>query len=92
MFFQQQECILKGIIGDLSSDRSDMLTCDHQVDLTNFKIYGSESNKFILELKKSLFIKRDQSNLDRNQFYLAIVIKLTLRHASFIYFMKNLVF
>ena len=37
-----------------------MLVCDHQVDWEDFRILGSESNTFLLELKESLFMKSDR--------------------------------
>ena len=47
--------------GTLSiSLRDHMLNCEHQVACENFRILGTESNKFILELKESLFTKRDK--------------------------------
>ena len=44
-----------------------MFSCDHDVAWEDFRIFGSESNKFILELKESLLITRDKPTLDRNQ-------------------------
>ena len=38
-----------------------MLTCNHHVIWEDFRILGSESNKFLLKLKESSFIKRDKS-------------------------------
>ena len=35
-----------------------MLVCDHEV-AWDFRILGSESNTFLLELKESLFMKSD---------------------------------
>ena len=43
-----------------------MLVCDHKVLHEDFKFLGNESNKYLLELKESLFIKRDTPSLDKN--------------------------
>ena len=51
----------KSVKGTLSiSLRDHMLNCEHQVACENFRILWTESNKFILELKESLFTKRDK--------------------------------
>ena len=47
----------------LTSARDRMLICDHQVARGDFRVFGSESNKFVLELKQSLFVKRDGPTL-----------------------------
>ena len=44
-----------------------MPLCDNQVAWEDFRILGSVSNKWILELKESMFIKRDKPSLNRNQ-------------------------
>ena len=42
-----------------TSVRDYMLVCDHKVLDEDFKFLGNESNRYLLELKESLFIKRD---------------------------------
>ena len=37
-----------------------MLECDHIATWDDFKILGRESNYWLLEVKESLFIKRDK--------------------------------
>ena len=49
----------------LTSVRDHKLLCE---DWEDFRILLSESNKVILELKESLFIKRDKPTLNRNRF------------------------
>ena len=46
-----------------TSVRDRMLIGDHQVARGDFRVPGSESNQFVLELKQSLFIKRDRPTL-----------------------------
>lgn len=46
-----------------TSVRDRMLICDHQVARGDFRVPESESNQFVLELKQSLFIKRDRPTL-----------------------------
>ena len=47
-----------------------MLACDHKIMHEDFKLLGNESNRywnlFLLELKESLFIKRDKPSLNKN--------------------------
>ena len=43
---------VKGIVS--TSVRDHVLVCDHQEAWDSFRILGSESNKLILELKKTL--------------------------------------
>ena len=45
-----------------------MLFCDYQVTWKDFKKLRGKSNKFILLLKESLFIKNDNLILNKNQF------------------------
>ena len=50
---------------------------DHKLiyeDWENFRILLSESNKAILKLKESLFIKRDKPTLNRNQFSQELIL------------------
>ena len=50
----------KPVKGTLSTSVRDyMLVCDHKVLDEDFKFLGNESNRYLLELKESLFIKRD---------------------------------
>ena len=51
---------------NLSTSVSDhMLLCDHKVVHEDFKFFGNESNRYLLELKESLFIKRDKPSLNK---------------------------
>ena len=43
-----------------------MLVCDHKVVHKDFKFLGNESSRYLLELKESLFIKRDRPSLNKN--------------------------
>ena len=53
--------------GTLSvSVRDHMLVCDHTVVHEDFKFLGNEYKKYLLELKESLFIKRDKPSLNKN--------------------------
>ena len=68
--FKTQRCFTKNrktckshSFGSIAKDH--MLVCDHQVALENFRSLGNETNKFILELKESLFIKEDKPTLNR---------------------------
>ena len=57
----------KPVKGTLSTSvRDHMLVCDHRVLYEDFKFLGNESNKYLLELKESLFIKRDRPSLNKN--------------------------
>ena len=59
----------KNIKGTLSTSvRDHMLFCDHVISYDNFSILGCESNHYLLELKESLFIKRDRPSLNKNIF------------------------
>ena len=49
-----------------TSVRDHMLECDHTVTWDDFKVMGRESNHWLLEIKESLFIKRDKSSLNKN--------------------------
>ena len=44
-----------------TSVRDHMLFCDHKVVHEDIKFLGNESNRYLLELKESLFIKRDNA-------------------------------
>ena len=43
-----------------------MLDCNHIVAWDDFKVLGRESNHWLLEIKESLFIKRDRPSLNKN--------------------------
>ena len=43
-----------------------MLVCDHKVVHGDFKFLGNESNRYLLELKESLFIKRGNLSFNKN--------------------------
>ena len=51
-----------------------MLTCDHQVAWEDFRILQRESNRFMLELKESLFITRENTTLKRDQFSKELIL------------------
>ena len=46
--------------------RDHMLVCDHKVVHEDFMFIGNESNRYLLELKESLLIKRDKPSLNKN--------------------------
>ena len=57
----------KTVKGTLSTSVWDhMLVCDHKVVHEDFNFLGNESNRYLLELKESLFIQRDRSSLNKN--------------------------
>ena len=43
-----------------------MLVCDHKVMHEDFTLLGNESNRYLLELKESLLIKRDKPSVNKN--------------------------
>ena len=49
-----------------TSVRDHMLDCNHVVAWDEFKVLGRESNHWLLEIKESLFIKRDRPSLNKN--------------------------
>ena len=50
-----------------TSVRDHMFACNHKVVHEDFKFLGNESNRYLLELKKSFFIKRDKKpSLNKN--------------------------
>ena len=49
-----------------TSVKDHMLVCDNKVVHEDFKFLGNESNRYLWELKESLFIKRDKPSLDKN--------------------------
>ena len=57
----------KSVKGTLSTSvRDRMHLCDHKVVHEDFKFLGNECNRYLLELKESLFIKRDRPSLNKN--------------------------
>ena len=55
--------------GTFSTSVNDhMLVCDHKVVHEDFKFLGNESSRYLLELKESLFIKRDKPLLNKNSY------------------------
>ena len=57
----------KHLKGTLSTSVTDqMFDCSHMVTWDDFKVLGRQSNHWLLEIKKSLFIKRDRSSLNKN--------------------------
>ena len=68
--------IKKGTVkGTLSTSIKDrMLIFDHQVTWEDFRILGSESNKFILELKENWLTKRDKSTFSKKQFFQELIL------------------
>ena len=57
----------KTVKGTLSTSvRDHFLVCDHKVVHEDFKFLGNESNRYLLELKESLFIQSDRSSLNKN--------------------------
>ena len=55
---------LKGTLS--TSVRDHMLDCNHMVAWDDFKVLGRETNHWLLEIKESLFIKRDKPSLNKN--------------------------
>ena len=55
---------LKGTLS--TSVRDHMRDCNHMVVWDDFKVLGRESNHWLLEIKESLFIKRDKPSLNKN--------------------------
>ena len=70
---------LKGTLS--TSVRDHMLDCNLMVAWDDFKVLGRESNHWLLEIKESLFIKRDKPCLiriftPRNCFYFSFTISV----------------
>ena len=55
---------LKGTLWTSVTDH--ILDSNHIVDWEDFKVLGRESNHWLLQIKESLFIKRDRSSLNKN--------------------------
>ena len=49
-----------------SSIKDHLLFCNHTPSLDDFSVLTHEDNKFRLELKESLLIKRDKPSLNKN--------------------------
>ena len=49
-----------------TSVRDQILDCNHLVVWNDLKVLGKESNHWLLEIKESLFIKRDRPSLNKN--------------------------
>ena len=89
----------KVVEGTLSTSvRDHMLECDHIVVWDDFKVLGRESNHWLLEIKESLFIKRDKPSLNKNinsqkcfYFHLRFVSSTFIAHcfAKFEYLIVN---
>ena len=43
-----------------------MLDCNHIVAWNDFKVLGRESDHWLLEIKESVFIKRNRPTLNKN--------------------------
>ena len=57
----------KPVKGTLSTSvRNHLLICGHQVASEDFRIFGNECNKSILELKEKLFTKRNKPSFNKN--------------------------
>ena len=54
---------LKGTLS--TSVRDHMLDCNHMVAWVDFKVLGRESNHRLLEIKESLFIKKDKTKIQK---------------------------
>ena len=52
-----------------TSVRDHMLDCNHIEAWDDFKVLGRESNHWLLEIKVSLFIKRDRPTLNKNIYF-----------------------
>ena len=53
-----------------------MLDCNYLVTWDDFKVLGRESNHWLLEIKESLFIKRDRPSLNKNIYSLELFLFL----------------
>ena len=57
----------KPVKGTLATSvKNHILVCDHKVVHQDFKFLDNESDRFLLELTESLFIKRDNPSLNKN--------------------------
>ena len=65
----------KPVKGTLSpSGRDHMLVCDHKIVHEDSKFLDDESNRYLLQLKESLFIKRDKPSLNKNLYLQELVL------------------
>ena len=55
---------LKGTLSTFVRDH--MLGCNRVVAWDDFKVLGRESNHWLLDIKESLFIKKDRASLNKN--------------------------
>ena len=62
---------LKGTFS--TSVRDHMLDCTHVVAWDDFTVLGRKSNHWLLEIKESLFIKRDRPSLNKNIFSILVL-------------------
>ena len=61
--------------GTLStSARDHMFICEHKVVHEDFKFLGKASTRYLLELKESLFIKRNKPSLNKNLYSQEILL------------------
>ena len=51
-----------------------LLVCDHKVVHEDFKFLGNESNRYLLELKESLFINKDKPSLNTNLYLMELLL------------------
>ena len=58
----------------LTAVQEHMLECDHRVCSEDFSILGHAKNAFLLELKESLFILRDNPVLNKNNTVCSVVL------------------
>ena len=67
----------KHLKGSLSTSmRGLMLDCNNIVAWNDFKVLGRESNHWLLEIKKTLFIKRDRPSLNKNIYYFSFTMSV----------------
>ena len=52
-----------------TSVRDHILDCNHVVAWDDIKVLGRESSHWLLEIKESLFIKRDRPSLNKNIYF-----------------------
>ena len=65
----------KPVKGTLSTSvRDHMLVCNHKVVHEDVKFLGNESNRYLLELKENLFIKRDKPSCNKNLYSLELLL------------------
>ena len=57
-----------------------MLVCDHKVVHEDFKSLGNESDRYLLELRESLFIKRDWPSLQSELILAGVITVLSFSY------------